>query len=82
MRTPTTVMCRVSNYILVGMLFGGLALGQYRTCTVPCVHRVHPYDVIPCQHPCYGPYGAVPCHPAGDVIPCQHPVHPYDYVPC
>jgi hypothetical protein len=53
------------------------------TCIVPCVHRMHPYDVIPCQHVCYGPYGAVACHPAGDAVPCMHPVHPYgDYVPC
>jgi hypothetical protein len=54
-----------------------------RTCVVPCVHRMHQYDVIPCQHACYGPYGAFPCHPMGDAVPCVHPVHPYgDYIPC
>jgi len=60
--------------------------GQYpppRTCVVPCTHPMHPYDVIPCQHVCYGPYGAYPCHPAGDAVPCMHPMHPYgDVIYC
>jgi hypothetical protein len=58
-----------------------LHLAQGRMCTAPCVHRLHPYDIIPCQHICYGPYGAFVCHPY-DTIPCVHPVHPYDYVRC
>jgi hypothetical protein len=61
-----------------------MLVAQYgRTCIVPCTHPMHPYDVIPCQHPCPGPYGPVPCHPAGDIVPCMHPVHPYgDVIPC
>ena len=55
---------------------------QYRTCQLPCAHRVHLYDVVPCAHPCYGPYGPIACHPVGDAIPCMHPVHAWDVIPC
>ena len=61
--------------------FAPVALAQ-RTCTVPCIHRVHPYDVVPCTHPCQTPYGVVACHPAGDAIPCIHPLHPFDVIYC
>jgi hypothetical protein len=52
-------------------------------CVIPCVHRVHPYDVVPCMHVCFSPYGPVPCHPLGDAVPCIHPVHLFgDIIPC
>jgi hypothetical protein len=64
------------------LVFGGLQIlrGQ---CIIACRHgTLHPYDLIPCMHVCYGTYGAVPCHQA-DTIPCSHPVHPYgDLIPC
>ncbi len=42
----------------------------------PCTHQAHPNgDVYACQHACPGPYGLVPCHPAGDLAPCQHAAH-------
>jgi hypothetical protein len=47
-----------------------------RTCVVPCVHRLHQYDVVPCSHPCTNGYVVFPCHPQGDAVPCVHPVHP------
>jgi len=53
-----------------------------RRCPVPCGHRMHRFDVGPCRHPCYGPYGMYPCHAAGDTYPCSHPVHTFDYAPC
>ena len=53
-----------------------------RVCPVPCGHRMHRFDVGPCRHPCYGPYGMYPCHAAGDTYPCSHPVHTFDYAPC
>ena len=55
---------------------------EQRYCTVPCGHRMHRYDIGPCGHPCYGPYGMYPCHSAGDMYPCVHPVHTFDYIPC
>lgn len=43
----------------------------------PCIHQAHPRgDLVPCQHVCVGPWGAVACHPNGDVWPCTHPAHP------
>ncbi len=78
-------MCTVRRVVLLLVVFliTSLSSGQYRTCVLPCVHRLHPSDVIPCQHVCYGPYGAFPCHPAGDAVPCMHAVHPYgDIVYC
>jgi hypothetical protein len=58
-------------------------LHAQRTCTVPCIHRMHPYDVVPCTHACQGPFGVFPCHPNGDIVPCVHWVHPYgDIVYC
>jgi hypothetical protein len=69
--------------ILAFTLIIAIAGRTQQMCVVPCVHRMHPYDVVPCSHVCYGPYGAFPCHPAGDAVPCVHVVHPYgDYVPC
>lgn len=73
--------------------FGSLVIGlialvvipantAQRWCSVPCGHRVHPYDVGPCSHPCLGPFGPYACHPAGDTYPCAHPLHPWDSVPC
>jgi hypothetical protein len=59
-----------------------LPAAAQRYCTIPCGHRIHRFDVIPCSHPCYGPYGIYPCHAMGDAIPCVHPVHAWDYVPC
>jgi hypothetical protein len=56
--------------------------GAQRWCTVPCGHPIHPYDIGPCQHPCYYPNGIFACHPAGDTYPCGHRVHPFDYIPC
>lgn len=50
---------------------------------VPCTHRAHTMDVVPCQHPCMTPWGYAPCHPQGDVFPCSHPAHPVgDLIPC
>jgi hypothetical protein len=57
------------------------AEGQ-RYCPIPCIHRMHQYDIGPCGHPCYGAYGMYPCHPAGDIYPCIHPVHAWDSIPC
>jgi hypothetical protein len=56
--------------------------GSPQVCTYPCGHRLHQFDAVQCSHPCYGPYGTFPCHPAGDAIPCGHPVHQFDYGPC
>jgi hypothetical protein len=74
---------RVGGVFLLLALVVASSLAQQRTCVVPCVHRYHPYDVVPCVHVCYGPYGPQPCHPNGDAVPCVHVVHPYgDVVPC
>lgn len=49
---------------------------------VPCTHRAHAADVVPCSHACFNYYyGAQPCHRA-DTVPCTHPAHPADTVPC
>lgn len=69
--------------VIIGLCARGDYVAGQRTCTVPCVHRLHPYDIVPCTHPCQTPYGIAPCHPAGDIVPCVHPVHPYgDIVYC
>ncbi|MCZ2130156.1 MAG: hypothetical protein LC109_07785, partial [Bacteroidia bacterium] len=51
---------------------------------IPCSHPAHYNgDVIPCQHICQSPYGAVRCHPNGDLVPCSHPAHYNgDVTPC
>jgi hypothetical protein len=68
--------------LFVCLAFQGSVQSQQNWCPGPCTHRMHPYDVVPCSHVCYGPYGAYACHPMGDAIPCIHPVHPYDLYPC
>jgi hypothetical protein len=55
---------------------------NYRYCNAPCIHQAHQYDLGPCSHPCYSPFGPVPCHPNGDVYPCVHKLHPWDVVVC
>jgi hypothetical protein len=74
-----TLVQRLVAIALFG--FSILSVAQY-TCQVPCVHRMHPYDVVPCSHVCYNAYGYYPCHASGDAVPCIHPVHAYDVVYC
>jgi hypothetical protein len=75
-----TPVRKILTIVLLGYLV--LPVVAQNWCQGPCVHRMHPYDVVPCSHVCYGPYGAFVCHPAGDAVPCVHPVHPYDLYPC
>ena len=73
---------RIAIAVILAVIAVRTAAAAQRYCPVPCSHRFHAYDIGPCQHPCYGPYGVYPCHAAGDAYPCVHPMHPYDYILC
>ena len=73
---------RIAVVVILALLAVRTAVATQRYCTVPCSHRAHPYDLAPCRHPCYGPYGVYACHAAGDAYPCVHPMHQWDYILC